>query len=423
MPITDAITLSPKQREYLRSATHRWNIKCGGVRSGKTFVDLFTIPMRIRSCTGRGLIVLLGSTESTLRRNILDPLRNLWGDDFVGQVSQNNTVRLFGHTCFALGASSDGQAAKLQGAGIEYCYGDEMTTWSEEVFHMLKSRLDLPQSRFDGTCNPTFPDHFIKRFLDSDADIYLQHYTIDDNTALDPAVREAIKTEYRGTPYYDRFIEGLWVPREGSVYPLFAACPDAFTGEVSLPRGGTDPITAGLDFGGSRSATAICAVRIGPGGIFPNGAPGGPARRVCLTALNAARFEEALDPASLYRRVEDFLQITARRYAPVDTLYCDAAEPVLIRGLRQYLAERGLSCAVRPSLKRPIALRIRALNALLARRDFLISPDCAPLRRAIAAARWDPAPGSDRRLDNGSSDIDSLDAFEYAFERFIPLLI
>ena len=39
---------------------------------------------------------------------------------------------------------------------------------------MLKSRLDKPYSCFDGACNPENPTHWLKEFIDSDADIYLQ---------------------------------------------------------------------------------------------------------------------------------------------------------------------------------------------------------------------------------------------------------
>lgn len=49
---------------------------------------------------------------------------------------------------------------------------------------MLKSRLSCPHSHFDGTCNPESPTHWFKKFLDSDADIYCQAYTIDDNPTL-----------------------------------------------------------------------------------------------------------------------------------------------------------------------------------------------------------------------------------------------
>ena len=127
---------SEKQKQYLLGASHRWNIKTGATRSGKTYCDYFVIPKRIRACRGEGLIVLIGSTVSTLSRNILDPMRAIWGDYFVGKPTANDTVMLFGKKCYLLGASRADQAAKLQGSGIEYAYGDEITTWSENVFQM-----------------------------------------------------------------------------------------------------------------------------------------------------------------------------------------------------------------------------------------------------------------------------------------------
>lgn len=211
------------QQEYFLRATHRWNVKTGATRSGKTYMDYFVIPKRIMKCSGNGLIVLLGNTKGTLERNILTPMREIWGAELVGNISSNNTVMLFGQRCHALGAEKISQVSKLQGAGIEYCYGDEITTWSEDVFTMLKSRLDKPHSCFDGTCNPTYPSHWFKKFLDSGADIYHQHYTIDDNPFLTPEFVAALKQEYAGTIYYDRFILGNWVKAEGLIYPMFDA--------------------------------------------------------------------------------------------------------------------------------------------------------------------------------------------------------
>ena len=82
---------------------------------------------------------------------------------------------------YAIGADNLGQVSKLQGSGLAYCYGDEIQTWNEDVFQMLKSRLDKPTSCFDGTTNPDSPNHWFKKFLDSDADIYQMQFCIDDN--------------------------------------------------------------------------------------------------------------------------------------------------------------------------------------------------------------------------------------------------
>ena len=86
---------------------------------------------------------------------------------------------------------------------------------------MLKSRLRCPHSYFDGTYNPASPNHWLKEFLESDADIYSQSYVIDDNPYLPEDFVENLKREYAGTVYYDRYILGLWALAEGLVYPMF----------------------------------------------------------------------------------------------------------------------------------------------------------------------------------------------------------
>lgn len=213
---------SKKQYEYWLGATHRWNIKQGATRSGKTYLDYYLIPRRILECKGNGLIVLIGNTRGTLNRNILEPMRAIWGNELVGKVSSDNTLMMFGKKVHTIGADKSSQVQKLQGAGIEYCYGDEVTTWNEEVFSMLKSRLDKPNSLFDGTCNPDSPNHWFKKFLDSDADIFLQHYVIDDNPYNSEEFVKNLKKEYLGSVYYDRFILGNWAAAEGLVYPMFS---------------------------------------------------------------------------------------------------------------------------------------------------------------------------------------------------------
>lgn len=215
--------LSEKQIEFCRYANHRWNFKGGATRSGKTYLDFkWIIPQRIRERVDKdGLAVILGVTKSTIERNVLEPMRNIYGGALVGPISSDNTVKLFGEKCYALGAEKVSQVSKIRGASIKYCYGDEVADWSTDVFELLKSRLDKEYSCFDGTFNPQYPGHWLKEFLDSDADIFSQTYTIDDNPFLPKEFVENLKKEYAGTVFYDRYILGLWAAADGLVYPMF----------------------------------------------------------------------------------------------------------------------------------------------------------------------------------------------------------
>lgn len=258
------MAFSVKQREYFDSADRRWNFKTGATRSGKTYMDYFVIPKRIRARVGKpGLAVILGVTKSTIERNILEPMRNIWGSDLVGEINSQNICYLFGERVYCLGAEKVSQVSKLRGASIKYVYGDEVADWNPEVFEMLKSRLDKPYSCFDGALNPQGPNHWLKAFLDNpDFDTYVQKYTIFDNPFLPKEFVENLCKEYEGSVYYLRYILGEWALAEGLVYKfgeenITDDKPHGAEYYISIDYGTLNPFSAGL-----WSVTGAKAVRI-----------------------------------------------------------------------------------------------------------------------------------------------------------------
>ena len=396
--------LSEKQLEYIRSANRRWNIKCGAVRSGKTYADYFMIPIRLKNLTD-GAIVLIGMTRGTLERNILEPMRRIWGGELVGNINGDGMVQLFGKDCYTLGAASADAASKLQGSSIGYCYGDEITTWNEKVFRMLQSRLDKPSSVFDGSCNPAHPSHWFKKFLDSDADIFRQDYLIDDNPFLPADFVSALKREYEGTVFYDRYILGKWTAAEGIIYRLFANCPERYRAKKE-DLVGFDRVICGLDFGGNKSKSALVCIGV------KNTSEG-----VAVTALKS-HLESVCHPAALTDWVAGFLYELQQKYKILpDSIFCDNAEPVLIRGLIRDIGriEELSSVSIRGAKKSAVSSRIAMTSALLSRDRLKIGDDAKTLSDALSSAMWDS--DGERRLDDFSTDIDTLDAFEYALER------
>ncbi len=394
---------SVKQQEYLRNATHRWNIKTGATRSGKTYLDYTVIPKRILNCTGSGLVVLLGNTKSTLERNILEPMRGIWGQQLIGQISSNNTVNIFGRRCHALGAEKVSQKTKVQGSGIEYCYGDEITTWNEEVFTMLKSRLDKPNSCFDGTCNPDNPNHWFKLFLDGNADIYQQSYEIYDNPFLTPEFISNLEREYEGTVYFDRYILGRWVAAEGIIYRQFADNPNSFIVDTPPP---VALAVIGVDFGGNGSAHAFSCLGFTYG-----------FREVVM--LEEYYRKEIITPAQLEEDFVNFVHCCSNKYK-LAAAYCDSAEQTLIQGLRTTCARERLPLAVNNALKKPINDRVRFFSRLMSTGRFRIMDSCSHTIEALKSALWDKKSlVEDKRLDDGTTNIDSLDALEYACEPYM----
>lgn len=70
------------------------------------------------------------------------------------------------------------------------------------------------------------------------------------------------------------------------------------------------------------------------------------------------------------------------------------------------------------SAKIKITDRIRLTCILMGGGRFWLMPEAATLRDALATALYSGKhPGVDERLDDGSTDIDTLDAYEYTIER------
>lgn len=203
------------------------------------------IPKRIIERAGKpGISVILGVSRETIERNVLEPMREIYSAKRVGVINSRNIARLFGEDVYCLGAEKISQVAKIQGSSIKYAYGDEIAKWHRDVFRMLQSRLDKPYSCFDGSCNPEHPTHWLKAFIDSDIDKYLQEYTIFDNPYLSKDFVENICKEYEGTIYYDRLILGKWKRAEGAIYRRFADNPRAFCCQIVDEAGESTPINS-----------------------------------------------------------------------------------------------------------------------------------------------------------------------------------
>ena len=132
-----------------------------------------------------------------------------------------------------------------------------------------------------------------------------------------------------------------------------------------------------------------------------------------------------IDPdmlAGLFLRF--FLEIK-KQYGFVTKIYADSAEQVLIRGIRTaMIAAKQGDTKIYNARKSKINGRIQATVILAKQNRLLFTKDaCRSLEEAISMAVWNPKKIQLERLDDGSSDIDSLDAFEYSFENDIAKLI
>ena len=406
--------ISDKQKEYVRNAHHRFNIKIGARRCGKTYLDiLYMIPKRIIERKGKdGLNVIFGVSKGTIERNVLQPLREIYGNELITAINSQNIAYLFGEEVYCLGCEKANQVSKIQGTSIKYAYGDEIAKWCQEVFIMIQGSLDKPYSCFDGALNPESNTHWLKvDFLDTieekGIDAYVQSYTIFDNPFLSKEFIDNLCKEYEGTVYYNRLILGQWCNAEGLIYKRFADNPKKYIWDKDkpLPQGYT---IIGIDYGGNKSGQAFVCTRISYD-------------YKTIIALGSEKHMGDIDPDDLFELEIEFAKKMEYKYnCNIDYIFPDNEEVVLIRGLRKGAPEHGLNALVRGCIKEQINDRIDLFRTMLAYDMFwYIEEECKTLVEAISSALWDEDAKEDTRLDDFTSDIDTMDAFEYSWTKFM----
>ena len=127
-----------------------------------------------------------------------------------------------------------------------------------------------------------------------------------------------------------------------------------------------------------------------------------------------------VDTEQLTARFLAFGQVIAAEYGKPEAAFCDSAEQTIINSFR-----KAAPFPVANSRKCEINDRIRATDIMMALHVLtIVGEDCRTLINALSTCVWDKdKPGAWVRLDDGTSDIDTLDAFEYSWERLWKILI
>lgn len=238
--------LDPVQLISLYESNARMNFWDGPVRCGKSHSSLLRWVRYIECDSPDGELYMIGKTIPALRRNIVEPMKTLLGDEmhhFVG----SGRIRLWGRTIWTLGANDSAAAGKIQGSTSAGTYFDEVTLYPENVFRMATSRTSVSGAKMFGTMNPDSPSHWFKKeYIDrlDQLDFRRFNWTLDDTSFLDPKFLKALKTEYTGL-WFQRFIEGKWVIAEGAIYDMFDHGRHLIDGSLEEP----DEYIIGVDYG------------------------------------------------------------------------------------------------------------------------------------------------------------------------------
>jgi PBSX family phage terminase large subunit len=253
MPATSRLNLSPKQSWSLAASDARINLWVGAVRSGKTYSSIWRWIDFVRNGPP-GALMMIGKTERTLKRNVLDPLADLLGPRFK-LVAGSGEAFIFGRRVYLVGANDVTAESKIRGATLAGAYGDEVVTWPESFFNQLLARLSVLDAKLFGTTNPDSPAHWLKKkFVDRTAELDMKvfHFVLKDNHTLDPGYVASLEREYVGL-WRRRYLLGEWALAEGAVFDMFD--PDRHV-IPSWPRGeGQKPVPVLMNWAGSDYGT------------------------------------------------------------------------------------------------------------------------------------------------------------------------
>lgn len=423
---------SKKHVDYIRSCKNNtYNIAEGAVRAGKTVDNVYAFAHELRTTKDR-LHLATGSTVANAKLNIGDA--NGFGLEYIfrgqckwGKYKDNEALIIKGpytkqreRIVIFAGAAKADSYKKIRGNSYGMWIATEINLHHKESIKEAFNRTAAANMRkFFWDLNPSSPNHFIysdhidkyQAMVDDGIKFggyNYKHFTIDDNINISDQRKKDIKLQYDpNSVWYKRDILGLRVVAEGLIYKQFADCPDDYLFKEKPYE--LQMIQIGVDFGGNNSKHAFVCTGISRG--FKK-----------VYALRSERLEPD-KPTDLYNQLIDFVRIIQSTYGNVDLIYADSAEQVLIKGMQKALLDANLNIKIKNSIKNPINDRIRLVNTLIASDRFFYTKDCESLVDALSTAVWKEEEMEDIRLDDGTSDIDTLDAFEYSIEKFIKVLM
>lgn len=222
----DAPIIKPfgkKARDFILrhpSKDKRYTILEGSVRSSKTYtIDAKTI-VQYSQYDVPGKRFIAGVSKDTVHRNMLIDIAAIAGQGNFSYNMASGEMWLFGKQYWVVGARDESSYKKILGSTVGVFIGDEVVEFPQSFLAQVWMRMSVDGARFVGSTNPGNPYSYLKAdVIDKFPSDHLEviHFTLDDNPNISPEAKAAIVASQSGV-YKMRYIDGLWVVAEGSIY-------------------------------------------------------------------------------------------------------------------------------------------------------------------------------------------------------------
>lgn len=424
--------LCEKQTEYIKRCQECWlNVAHGGKRGAKNVTNGLAFCIALETHPNR-LFLVAGYEISSAKLNIIDCDGYGILNYFAGRCREGkykNRECLYVETATGTkiivlaGGGKANSYKTIKGNTYGMAYVTEANECDPTFLKEVEDRtLSSDDRKIFHDLNPKSPKHwYYTEYLsfheeqqkkDNSYGFNYEEFNIFDNLSItNEKLKKRLATYDKKSIWYKRDILGMRVASESFLFSQIIENEEKYYTEK--PNIGY--IVTGVDFGGNGSAHAFVTSSVMRS--FTE-----------VTALRADKTEVIDDIHKKLKQLKETFKkhilVVLYKYGKIDMIFADCAEQILISALQEVLDELHLHIPIKDSIKTPISSRIYAINMLIMVGKLLfVKGDTEVLVKALQEAVQDPDEDEDRWLDDGTSDIDTIDGFNYGIENwYTPIL-
>lgn len=430
-----------KAVNYIKRTNECWfNVAEGGKRGGKNVINALAFCIQIENHPNR-LHLLAGVSIASVKLNIIDCdgygiMNYFYGRCREGKYKNKDCLYVKcsdGNEKILLisGGAKDGDEKYIKGNTYGMAYVTEANECHPKFLKEVMDRtISSSNRKIFHDLNPKPPSHWYytdilefheeQQKINKDYGYNYEHFNIFDNMSItDDALKIVLATYDKSSIWYKRDILGIRMANAGILFDLIANNKERYLTKDKI----SGMITTGVDFGKNGSKHAFCSQIISRS--YRN------VEVIRSDEVDCTNQDDVIDNDGIGVKLKQLregfikhIKYVLTYYGKIDYVFADSAEPSLIDFLQKSLENENIHIPVKQSIKIPIEDRIHLIGVLLMQdRLKFIDKETTEIVKGLQEATQDDKEEIDRWLDDGTSDIDILDAFNYGIENWVRELM